>query len=332
MSGNANNYVQAYVNNQSTGTGASADLVVYPDNGTDASGWVDMGITSSTFSNATYGITGANEGYLFMSAPSGASKTGNLVIATDSTGTQNAIKFATAGFGSTTERMRIDSSGNVGIGTSSPANRLDVSVTGADVAVRAVTTSANYATFRLKNSAQDYSMQIRTDQSNAWTLRDETAGANRLLVDTSGRVTNPYQVAVAAYSNTSQSIADGSAVVIALNATRYNIGSAFNTSTYLFTAPIAGYYMCTGIVSWTGTFSAARQFCMIYKNGGQDNGLGVQIPRASSFDTGVSCSGILYLAAGDTVSLAGYQSSGSSQTILGNGNQTWTNLTIRLLG
>jgi hypothetical protein len=98
--------------------------------------------------------------------------------------TGNNLLFSTGN----TERVRVDSSGNVGIGTASPANRLDVSVTGADVAVRAVTTSANYATFRLKNSSQDYSMQIRTDQSNAWTLRDETAGANRLLVDTSGNL------------------------------------------------------------------------------------------------------------------------------------------------
>ena len=31
-------------------------------------------------------------------------------------------------------------------------------------------------------------MQIRTDQSNAWVLRDETAGTNNVLVDTSGNM------------------------------------------------------------------------------------------------------------------------------------------------
>jgi len=117
MAKGANNYVQGYVVNNTDAANSSADLVCYPSNGTDSSGWIDMGITGPTFSQAAYGITGANEGYIFMSAPSGASKTGNLVLATDSTGTQNAIKFATGGFGSTTERMRLDASGNLGVGT-----------------------------------------------------------------------------------------------------------------------------------------------------------------------------------------------------------------------
>ena len=46
-----------------------------------------------------------------------------------------------------------------------------------------------YATVRVKNDAKDYSMQIRSDQSDAWTIRDETAGANRLLISSTGDVT-----------------------------------------------------------------------------------------------------------------------------------------------
>ena len=98
QTGSFNSYIQTYIYNANTGTSASADLTAYPDNGTDASGWVDMGITSSTYNDAAYSITGANEAYLFGSAPSGASKTGNLVLATDSTGTANSIQFYVGGF------------------------------------------------------------------------------------------------------------------------------------------------------------------------------------------------------------------------------------------
>jgi len=97
--GTANNYIQTYIYNTSNGNSASADFSAYPNNGNDASGWVDMGITSSTYNNSSYTTTGANEGYLLMSAPSGSGTTGNLVIATDSTGTSNAIQFYVGGFG-----------------------------------------------------------------------------------------------------------------------------------------------------------------------------------------------------------------------------------------
>ena len=112
-SGSANGYVQVYCHNDNTGTSASADLAVYPDNGADASGWLDMGITSSTYADVSYPITGANEGYIFMSAPSGASKTGNLIYATDSTGTSNAHQWYVGGFGQAKSayKMQLTSSG-----------------------------------------------------------------------------------------------------------------------------------------------------------------------------------------------------------------------------
>jgi hypothetical protein len=122
--GSANNYIQSYIFNASNGVNASSDFVAYPDNGTDSSGWADMGVTSSAFSQAAYSVTGANEGYFFVSAPSGASKTGNMVLATDSTGTSNAIQFYTGGFNKSKSAYaaQIDGNGVLSIGGASVAS------------------------------------------------------------------------------------------------------------------------------------------------------------------------------------------------------------------
>ena len=98
LSGAANNYVQGYVNNTTNGVNSSADFVAYPSNGTDASGWIDAGITSPSYSQAAFSVTGPNEAYLFGSAPAGSGTTGNLVYATDSTGTTNAHQWYVGGF------------------------------------------------------------------------------------------------------------------------------------------------------------------------------------------------------------------------------------------
>lgn len=96
--GNQNLYIQSYIYNSNSGSSASADIVAYADNSTEASGWIDMSFASSTYADAAYTVIGPNEGSITMSAPSGASKTGNLVYATDSTGTANAHQWYVGGF------------------------------------------------------------------------------------------------------------------------------------------------------------------------------------------------------------------------------------------
>ena len=99
QTGSFNSYIQTYIRNSNSGTNASSDFTAYPDNGNDASGWVDMGIASSGFADPTYyPITVANEGYLLMSAPTGSGTSGNLVYATDSTGTANSHQWYVGGF------------------------------------------------------------------------------------------------------------------------------------------------------------------------------------------------------------------------------------------
>jgi hypothetical protein len=114
FTGNANGFVQFALNNANNGVGASTDLIVYADNGDNDSGWMDMGITSSTFNDITYGVTGPNDGYIFMSAPTGTSGNGSMYISTSGNGAHNDIVFSTGGFAAGTEKMRIIGDSRVG--------------------------------------------------------------------------------------------------------------------------------------------------------------------------------------------------------------------------
>jgi len=60
-------YGQVAVHNSNTTS--STDIIAYAANGVDASGWIDMGVTGEDFNQATFGITGPNDGYIFMQAP-----------------------------------------------------------------------------------------------------------------------------------------------------------------------------------------------------------------------------------------------------------------------
>ena len=120
LSGNRNTYQQGQNQNLSSGGDASADWVVTNNLGTDSKYYADFGINSSGYNNASYTITGANDAYLY-------NQDAGLAIGTaSSTNTNAVIKFHTGGTLSSNERMRIDTSGNVGIGTTTPRYMLGV--------------------------------------------------------------------------------------------------------------------------------------------------------------------------------------------------------------
>jgi hypothetical protein len=117
----ADDYAQIAFRNASDAADASTDVILYPDNGTDFSGYIDMGITSSDFSDPEFTITGPNDGYIFVTAPIGSTGAGNLVLATGDLGTQNKIIFAAGGLASDNEQMSITPDENVHIEIATPS-------------------------------------------------------------------------------------------------------------------------------------------------------------------------------------------------------------------
>jgi hypothetical protein len=115
-------YAQIAFTNRSSNANASTDIILYTNNGNDASGYIDMGITSSNFADPDFTITGKGDGYIFMvGADAGATDQGNLVFATSDTGTQNKIIFAAGGLASDNEQMSITPDQNVHIEIDTPS-------------------------------------------------------------------------------------------------------------------------------------------------------------------------------------------------------------------
>jgi hypothetical protein len=134
----------------------------------------------------------------------------------------------------------VDSVGDkVGIGTSTPLQKLDISGNGIRMQNGSYTGYfGSQLVLNASGGASDFT--VRSDND----LTFSSAGPyERMRIDTAGRVTKPLQPAFLA-SNTSLSYTGTTNTSpFAFNNTTLNIGSGFNTSTFRFTAPIAGRYL-----------------------------------------------------------------------------------------
>jgi hypothetical protein len=114
--GNLNNYLQLNIQNSSGGNQASSDIVATANNGTETQNYVNMGINSSGYtSSASSILSGPNNAYFYS--------TGSDLVMGNATGGKNII-FFNGGTNSSNEIMRITSSGNLAIGTTTANDKL----------------------------------------------------------------------------------------------------------------------------------------------------------------------------------------------------------------
>ena len=305
----------------------------------DSSGNVGIGTTSPSYSlhvNRTGAAaqmavqTNTTAAYVYSLYGS----TVNTALISDSTTsylsaeTNNPLVIRT----NATERMRIDSSGNVGIGTNSPASKLSFGgqsgATSTPLALRFAqdysnTTVASACKIFLYNSGSSNDIYGFGVGSNSDVQYHAYQGAGngshnfytentlRMRIDGAGRVTKPYQPAfMAGIASTSDATIASSAYVPFNTVTGgFNTGSNFSTTNYYFTAPVAGRYFFTCALYLTNSSSATYNMQWgFYVNGafksftsGDAYGVGSITPNSAGGVLEFATTAIFDLAANDTV-------------------------------
>ena len=234
------------------------------------------------------------------------------------------------------ERVRVDSGGRLGIGTDIPGSMLHLlqSSGNAKITIQRSNTASNtddYGSILWRSSAANNNGSIgvarESAENNGYMYFSTGSGGTlteRVRIDSSGRVTMPYQPVTCVYdlSASQNTGGEGTWQVVKFIQTVVNRGSSYNSSTGLFTCPVAGVYF---VSVYFLTRATAAHNITIYKNG---SGIGVAgrdiTPSGTEQNTGLSA--YVDCAANDTLGI--YISNGASGDFYVNYN----GLTISLFG
>lgn len=133
----------------------------------------------------------------------------------------------------------------------------------------------------------------------------------------SNTLTNPYKFLV--YRNAAWTDGNGALVQVVFDTKIYDTGSNYNTSTGLFTAPVAGFYQFNWVVSKSNTANTAFLATLKQLSGATPTYYGGnQAFQGATTGGATAIGGVLaQMAAGDTAQILSYGSGGAGTTGMG---------------
>ena len=185
------------------------------------------------------------------------------------------------------ERLSIDSSGKIGIGTTSPTELFTVK---------------GLSKFEATNSTNGWVNYTHTD--NTYRLNYNGAGNDEIVIYSDGYVTTPKLPCFwyCSLSNTESNSAVSSSEILVFSTERHNNGSHYNTSNGRFTAPVSGNYQFgfNGILD--NNQASNHRLAEIHRNGSNVGVIAYNYHTNGQY-TLLSGTAVLYMAKDDYVSI-----------------------------